>query len=120
LALLGVLLSCLGLYGLTAFSVSRRRNEIGVRMSLGARPRDVAWPVVRSALLVVGIGVVFGGAAAVIFVRLLRNMLYGVAPYDPLTLVGSALFLFAVAALAAWLPARRAARIDPMAALRYE
>jgi predicted permease len=120
LALLGVLLSCIGLYGLTAFSVSRRRNEIGVRMSLGARPRDVAWPVVRGALLMAGIGVVFGGAAAVIFVRLLRNMLYGVAPYDPLTLVGSALFLFAVAALAAWLPARRAARIDPMAALRCE
>jgi predicted permease len=120
LALLGVLLSCIGLYGLTAYHVNRRQNEIGVRMALGARPRDVAWPVVRSALLVVGIGAICGGAGALALVRLLRSQLYGVAPHDPITLAGSALFLLAVAALAAWLPARRAARIDPMVALRCE
>jgi predicted permease len=120
LALLGVLLSCIGLYGLTAYHVNRRQNEIGVRMALGARPRDVAWPVVRSALLVVGIGAIFGGAGALALVRLLRSQLYGVAPHDPTTLVGSVLFLLVVAAVAAWLPVHRAARIDPMAALRCE
>jgi predicted permease len=120
LALLGVLLSCIGLYGLTAYNVSRRRNEIGVRMALGARPRDVAWPVVRDALLVVGIGAVFGGAGALALVRFLQSQLYGVAPHDPITLLGAALLLLTVAMLAAWIPARRAARIDPMVALRYE
>ncbi|MBN1505961.1 MAG: ABC transporter permease [Sedimentisphaerales bacterium] len=120
LALLGVLLSCIGLYGLTAYNVGRRRSEIGVRMALGARPKDVAWPVVRSALLVVAIGIGFGGAGALALVRLIKSQLYGVDAHDPVTLVGSVLFLLTVAALAAWLPARRASRIDPMAALRCE
>jgi len=119
-AVLALLLSCIGLYGLMAYNVARRRSEIGIRMAIGARPRDVAWPVVRGALLLTGIGAILGGAGAVALMQLIKSRLYGVAPYDPLTLVGSAALLLTVAALAAWLPARRAARVDPMAALRCE
>jgi predicted permease len=119
-AALALLLSCIGLYGLMAYSVARRRSEIGIRMALGARPQDVAWPVVRGALFMTGIGVALGGAGALALVRLIKSMLYGVAPHDPVTLAASALLLLAVAVLAAWLPARRAARIDPMVALRCE
>ena len=115
-----LLLSCIGLYGLMAYNVARRRNEIGIRMALGARPQDVAWPVVRGALAMAGIGAVLGSAGALALVQLIRSQLYGVAPHDPATLLGSALLLLTVAALAAWLPARRAARIDPMVALRRE
>ncbi len=119
-ALLALLLSCIGLYGLMAYNVARRRNEIGIRMALGARPHDVAWPVIRSALLMAAIGAVFGSAGALAVVRLIRSQLYGVAPHDPATLLGSVLLLLTVAAMAAWLPARRAARVEPMTALRYE
>lgn len=119
-AALALLLSCIGLYGLMAYNVARRRSEIGIRMALGARPRDVAWPVVRGALFMTGVGAVLGGAGALALVRLIKSMLYGVAPHDPLTLAASTLLLLAVAAMAAWLPARRAARIDPMVALRCE
>jgi predicted permease len=119
-ALLALLLSCIGLYGLMAYNVARRRSEIGIRMALGARPRDVAWPIVRSALAMTGIGVILGSGGALALVQLIRSRLYGVAPHDPATLLGSAGLLLTVAAVAAWLPARRAARIDPMAALRYE
>jgi predicted permease len=119
-ALLALLLSCIGLYGLMAYNVARRANEIGIRVALGARPRDVAWPVVRSALLMAAIGTGLGGAAALALVQLIKSRLYGVAPHDPTTLLGAALLLLIVAALAAWLPARRAARIDPMEALRCE
>jgi len=119
-AALALALSCIGLYGLMAYNVARRRNEIGIRMALGARPRDVAWPVVRGALLMATVGAVLGGAGALGLVQLIKSQLYGVAPHDPATLLGSALLLLTVAVLAAWLPARRAARIDPMVALRYE
>ena len=119
-AALALLLSCIGLYGLMAYNVARRRSEIGIRMALGARPQDVAWPVVRGALLMAGIGVVFGGVGALALVQLIKSQLYGVAPHDPATLLGAAALLLTVAALAAWLPARRAAKIDPMVALRCE
>jgi len=119
-AALALLLSCIGLYGLMAYNVARRKSEIGIRMALGARPRDVAWPVVRGALFMTGIGAVLGGVGALVLVRLVKSMLYGVAPHDPLTLTASVLLLLAVAALAAWLPARRAAKVDPMVALRCE
>jgi ABC-type antimicrobial peptide transport system permease subunit len=119
-ALLALLLSCIGLYGLMAYNVARRRSEIGIRMALGARPRDVAWPVIRGALLMAGIGAGLGGAGALVLVQLIQSQLYGVAPHDPATLLGAALLLLTVATLAAWIPARRAARIDPMVALRCE
>ena len=120
LALLGVLLSCIGLYGLLAFMVTRRTGEIGVRMALGAAPRDVAWPVMRSALWLAVFGLLIGIPAALALTRVLRSVLFGVTPHDPITIVASVLLILSVAALAAWIPARRAAKIDPMEALRYE
>jgi ABC-type antimicrobial peptide transport system permease subunit len=120
MALVGILLSCIGLYGLLAFMVTRRTNEIGVRMALGARPRDVAWPLIRSALHLAALGLAFGLPTALALARVLRSVLYGVTPYDPMTVVASIVLILAIAALAAWIPARRAARIDPMEALRYE
>jgi ABC-type antimicrobial peptide transport system permease subunit len=119
-ALLAVLLSCIGLYGLMAYNVARRTNEIGIRMALGARPQDVAWPVVRGALLMTTVGTVLGGTGALALARLIRTQLYGVAPHDPITLAGAILLLLVVTAGAAWLPAHRAAKTDPMQALRAE
>ncbi len=120
LALLGILLSFTGLYGLLAFMVAHRTSEIGVRMALGARPKDVAWPVIRNALWLAGFGLIVGIPVALGFVRILRSVLFGVNPHDPITIVTSILLVLLVAALAAWIPARRAAKVDPMEALRYE
>jgi predicted permease len=120
LALLGVLLSCIGLYGLLAFMVTRRTGEIGVRMALGAAPRDVAWPVIRSALWLAVFGLLVGIPLALALTRVLRSVLFGVAPHDPITIAASVLLILTVAALATWIPARRAAKVDPMEALRYE
>jgi predicted permease len=120
LALLGILLSCIGLYGLLAFIVTHRIGEIGIRMALGASPGDVAWPIIRHALWLTGSGLVIGIPVSLGFVRILRSVLFGVNPHDPLTIVASILMVLSVATLAAWLPARRAAKVDPMKALRYE
>lgn len=95
-------------------------REISVRMALGARPKDVAWPVIRNALLLAGFGLIVGIPVALVSVRVLRSVLFGVNPYDPVSIVFSLLLVLSVAALAAWFPAGRAARIDPMEALRYE
>jgi predicted permease len=120
LAGLALLLSCLGLYGLTAYNVARRTSEIGLRMALGATPRHVAFPVLREALLLSLAGVAVGLPAAFAVGRLIRSQLYGVAAHDPLALAVAVVALVTVALTAAWLPARRAAEIDPMAALRHE
>jgi predicted permease len=120
LALLALLLSCIGLYGIMAYNVARRTGEIGIRMALGAQPRDVAWPILREALTLAAIGVAIGLPAALALVGLIRSIFYGIEPHDPLTTIGAAVLMVAVAALAAWIPARRAARVDPMVALRYE
>jgi predicted permease len=120
LAVFGILLSCIGLYGLLAFMVTRRTNEFGVHMALGARPKDIAWPIIRNALWLAGFGLMIGIPLAFGFVRLLRSVLFGVKPHDPITIVASIFLILSVATLAAWLPARRAAKIDPMEALRYE
>jgi predicted permease len=120
LALLGILLSCIGLYGLLAFMVTRRTGEIGVRVALGAGPADIAWPVMRSALWLAALGLMVGIPLSLGFVRVLRSVLFGVNPHNPVAILGSILLVLSVAALAAWLPARRAAKIDPMEALRCE
>ncbi len=120
MAALGTLLSCIGLYGLLAFMVTRRTSEIGVRLALGARPRDVAWPVIRSTLWLAGFGLVVGIPIALALTQVFRGLLFGVMPHDAITLVAAVLLIFSVALLAAWLPAHRAARVDPMAALRCE
>jgi predicted permease len=120
---LGVLalgLSCLGLYGLMAHHVASRTGEIGLRMALGARPADVARPILYEAGKLGLLGIVLGLPLTLALARILGAVVFGIAPYDPATLIASGLILLAVAVAAAWLPAWRAARIDPMVALRYE
>jgi hypothetical protein len=120
LAGLALLLSCIGLYGLMAYQVARRTSEIAIRMALGAQRGDIAGPILREALILAGIGVSVGLPAVFAVTRFIKNQLYGVQPDDPLTLVLVIVALVTVALLAAWLPARRAARVEPMTALRAE
>ncbi|MEW6234482.1 MAG: ABC transporter permease [Candidatus Omnitrophota bacterium] len=120
LALLAVLLSCIGLYGLMAYNVARRTSEIGIRMALGATRWRIVRPILRDALSMTAAGLFVGGLGALAAARLIRSQLYGVDPYDPFTLASAAISLLALAALAAWIPARRAAKIEPMSALRCE
>jgi predicted permease len=120
LALLAVALSCIGVYGLMAHNVALRTAEIGIRMAIGARPQDVSRTILREALLLAGLGVGIGVPLSLMTVRVIRWILYGVTPYDPATLGAAVIVLIGVALLAAWIPARRAAKLDPMAALRLE
>jgi predicted permease len=113
-------LATIGLYGVVSFSVSRRTREVGIRMSLGADRRDVVGMVLRGALGVVAVGGLAGLAIAFGLAQLVRRFLFGVGPGDPLTLVGVPLLLCGVAALAAYIPGRRASRINPVEALRSE
>ncbi len=119
-AAIAVGLSCLGLYGILAFQVTRRTREIGVRMALGASPQQVLRPILRSGLIMALIGVALGLPAISLTTRYIRSRLWGIEPHDPVTLIGAALLLIAICLLAAWIPARRAAKVDPMEALRYE
>jgi putative ABC transport system permease protein len=118
--LLALLLACVGLYGVMSYGVAGRTNEIGIRMALGARGRDVLWLILREAALLVAAGVAVGLPAALAAARLASGLLYGVTPADPVSVSLAVLLMFAVAALASYLPARRATKVDPMIALRYE
>jgi len=117
---LALLLASIGLYGVIAYSVARRRNEIGIRMALGARPGSVLRMVLGESLVVVALGLTVGIPAALACGRLVSSQLYGVEPYDPLTIAGAAAVMLAVALTAGFLPARRAALLDPCSALREE
>jgi predicted permease len=117
---LALVLASVGLYGITAYSVARRTNEIGVRMALGANRSHVVVMVMRRALVLVAIGLAIGIPVALLGGRLMRTQLYGVRTYDPVTLAGAVFVLAAFAALAGFIPARRAASIEPMHALRQE
>lgn len=119
-SLLALLLACIGLYGVMNYDVSRRTNEIGLRMALGAQTGAVAWLVLRESLLLLGIGVGAGVPAALAATRLLQSQLFGLAPHDPGTFATAVLVVCVVTLLAAYFPARRAAKVDPMVALRYE
>ncbi|MFI5208236.1 MAG: ABC transporter permease [Gemmatimonadales bacterium] len=115
-----LLIAAMGIFAVISYSVSQRTNEIGIRMALGARSHEVARMVVGQGLRTAAIGVVLGGAGAFALGRAIRSLLYGVLPTDPFVFASVATVLMAVAALAAYLPARRAARTDPMIALRSE
>jgi putative ABC transport system permease protein len=117
---IALLLSAIGLYGVIAYSVSQRTQEIGIRMALGAGRAQVLKMVMRQGLRLVLAGVLIGAASSLGLTRLLASMLYGVAPHDPAVFVGISLFLVGVALMATLLPAHRATRVDPMVALRYE
>jgi predicted permease len=118
--ILATLLAAIGLYGLMAYSVSQRTHEIGIRVALGAQGRDVVALVMRETMLMVVIGVIIGLGATMGATRLIASLLYGLTPNDPLTIALTAILLLAVAALAGYLPARRAARVDPIVALRHD
>jgi len=117
---LATLLAVIGLYGVMAYTVARRTREIGIRMALGAFQRDVVWMVMREVLVLLGIGLATGLAAALVLVKLVQTQLYGVSGHDPVTVALAVLGLAAVACMAGYIPALRASRIDAMRALRYE
>jgi putative ABC transport system permease protein len=119
-AAIAVLLSAVGIYGVLAYAVEQRTREFGVRTALGARSRDVLALVLRQGLLLTSIGIAIGLAGAIALRRYIEGMLYDVTPLDPLTYVAVVALFAAVTSIASYLPARRATRIDPMTALRYE
>jgi ABC-type antimicrobial peptide transport system permease subunit len=117
---LALLLAGIGLFGLMAYNVTRRTQEIGVRIALGAARSDVLSMVLRETLGLTSIGIAIGLVCALAASQLVANMLYGVSAQDPVTLAAVSVVLTTVAAVAGWIPARRATRVDPMVALRYE
>lgn len=117
---LALALACVGIYGIMAYSVANRRNEIGIRLALGAQPGQVRGMILRESTWVAVAGIVAGVGAALPLTRLVKSMLYGIQPYDPTTLAAGILLLLAVALAASWIPARRAAGVQPMEALRHE
>jgi len=119
-ALVAFLLASIGVYGVTAYSVAQRTHEIGVRMALGAERQDVLALVLRQGMTLAAVGIGLGVAGALVLTRVVRSMLFGIEPTDPLTFGLITLLVGVVTFAACWFPARRAARVDPMVALRYE
>ena len=118
--LLALALACVGIYGIMAYTVAQRTNEIGIRLALGAQPGQVRGMILRESTWLAIAGIVAGTGAALGLTRLVKSMLYGIQPWDPATMVGGVLVLLAVALAASWIPARRAAGVQPMEALRHE
>jgi ABC-type antimicrobial peptide transport system permease subunit len=117
---LGVLLALVGVFGVTSFTVSRRIPEVGVRLAFGARPAQVVGTLVRDASMPIALGLVIGLSGAFFLTKIIGAFLFQTSPRDPLAFVGVAILLAAGGALAAWVPARRAAKVDPVVALRRE
>jgi ABC-type antimicrobial peptide transport system permease subunit len=120
LGVVGLMLTLIGVFSVTAYTVARRTREIGIRMALGAHAKTVVRAFVGDAVWPVGIGLLVGIGVAYLASRAIASLLYATAPHDPVAYAAAAVTLAAAAVLAAWLPARRAARIDPVSALRME
>jgi predicted permease len=120
MACLAAALVAIGLYGLIAYAVVRRTGEIGIRLALGAQPGDIRWLFVRESLLVAALGLALGAPLAYFCSRVLKTLVFGVSPHDPLALIAGVVLLVIVAAASALLPSWRGSRLDPMRALRYE
>ncbi|MDT7816176.1 MAG: hypothetical protein QOJ42_6092 [Acidobacteriaceae bacterium] len=120
IGVLAHILACIGIYGTVAYNVARRTSEIGVRMALGARARQVLWMILRESSSLALVGIAVGLVAAFGFTRFIRTTLYGLQPTDPATFIPAALLLLVIAIAAGYGPARRASRIDPMQAMRHE
>jgi ABC-type antimicrobial peptide transport system permease subunit len=118
--LLALVLACVGVYGIMAYTVSQRTNEIGIRLALGAWRGQIRSMVLREAAWIAGAGVLLGLATTLLLARLVQAMLFGVKPYDAVSLGGSSVLLLGMALLASLIPAMRAANVDPMEALRNE
>jgi putative ABC transport system permease protein len=119
-AAIALVLAAVGVYGVISYAVSQRTQEIGVRVALGAQRNDVLRLIVGHGAMLGGIGVAIGLVGALAVTRFLRTLLFGVSPFDPVSFVGVSLALTAIALLASYIPARRAAKVDPVEALRYE
>ena len=117
---LALLLASIGIYGVISYTVSQRAREIGIRMALGATPGDAVGMIVKQGSIPVGVGIGAGFVGSLLATRALSTLLYGVSATDPLTFVALSLFLAVVAFAASYLPARKATKVDPMTALRYE
>ena len=117
---LALALACVGVYGVMAYSVAQRTNEIGIRLALGALPGQVRGMILRESTWLALAGILVGVGGALALTRLVKSMLYGIQPHDPLTFSVGVLILMTVALAAGWIPARRAAGVQPMEALRHE
>jgi putative ABC transport system permease protein len=117
---MGLLLATVGVYSVMAYNTARRTHEFGLRAALGAAARDVVKMVLGQGLRLLALGLVIGLASSLALSRLITRELWGVSPYDPLALAGVAALLLLISLMACWVPARRATRVDPMTALRYE
>jgi putative ABC transport system permease protein len=119
-ALCALALAAIGLYGLTAYAVQQRTGEIAIRMALGAGGRNVSTMIVRQGMRLATAGVVLGGVGAYALTSAIAGLLFGVQPRDPALFGGLAVLIATITLIATWIPARRAARVDPLVALRYE
>jgi ABC-type antimicrobial peptide transport system permease subunit len=117
---LALTLACVGIYGVMAYNVAQRTNEIGIRLALGAQPRQLRGMILRESTRVTLAGIIVGVSAALLLTRAVKSMLYGIQPNDPLTFSMGVVILIAVALAASWIPAGRAAGVQPMEALRHE